>query len=156
MLDAIKAFFDRHIAREDETSGQAADHRARVAVAALLIETVRMDDHILEEERQQVLGSIGGKFALDDREAAELVSLAEEEVHQATDFFQFTSQINQAFSLEQKVKLIEHMWRVAYADAVLHKYEEHLIRKIADLIYVPHQSFIAAKHRVRKERRADE
>jgi Uncharacterized protein conserved in bacteria len=152
MLDVIKAFFERHIAPNPQDSKQVEEHRARVAAAALLTEMVRMDEDIKEEERQQVLASIAEKFVLSEQEAAELVSLAEEEARQATDFFRFTSQINRAFSPEQKVRLIEHMWRVAYADRTVHKYEDHLIRKIADLIYVPHAEFIAAKHRVQKKR----
>ncbi len=92
MLDAIKAFFDQHIAPSPGDSKQIEEHRARVAVSALLAEVVRM-----------------------------------------------------------KVTLIEHMWRVAYADRTIHKYEDHLIRKIADLLYVPHAEFIAAKHRVLEE-----
>jgi uncharacterized tellurite resistance protein B-like protein len=151
MLDAIKAFFDRYIAPNPGDSKQAEEYRARIAVAALLAEVVRMDDEIAEAERQQVLASIAEKFSLSGEEAAELVALSEEEAREATDFFQFTSQINRAYSPEQKVTLIEHMWRVAYTDRTIHKYEDHLIRKIADLIHVPHAKFIAAKHRVREE-----
>lgn len=151
MLDAIKSFFDRHIAQGDAESGQSEEHRVRVAVAALLTEVVRMDEDMADQEREQVLSSVGEKFSLSDAEASELVALAEEEAHGATDFFQFTSQINRAFTPEQKVKLIEHMWRVAHADGIIHKYEDHLIRKIADLIYVSHKDFIIAKHRVQRE-----
>ena len=151
MLDAIKSFFDRHIAPSDADSSRSEEHRVRVAVAALLTEVVRMDDDMAEQERQQVLSSIGEKFSLSDAEARELVALAEEEAHGATDFFQFTSQINRAFSPQQKVKLIEHMWRVAHADGIIHKYEDHLIRKVSALIYVSHKDFIASKHRVQRE-----
>ena len=77
------------------------------------------------------------------------MALAEKEAGAATDCYQFTSQINLAFSSAQKVKLIEHLWRVAYGDGTLHKYEEHLIRKLADLLHVPHEGFIATKLRVR-------
>ena len=58
---------------------------------------------------------------------------------------EFTSLINSNYTLEQKVSLVECLWRIAYADETLHKYEEHLVRKIADLLYVPHSAFIAAK-----------
>lgn len=151
MLDAIKAFFEEHIALRGPDTPQDQEHRLRVAVAALLTEVVRMDEEIAEVERAQVLASIAEKFELDAKEAAELMALAEEEAQAATDFYQFTSQINLAFSPVQKVKLIEHMWRVAYADGTLHKYEEHFIRKLADLLHVPHQKFIATKLRVRSD-----
>ncbi|MDX1811364.1 MAG: TerB family tellurite resistance protein, partial [Gammaproteobacteria bacterium] len=62
--------------------------------------------------------------------------------------YEFTSLINNGFSPEEKVKIIELMWQVAYSDKELEKYEEALVRKIADLLYVPHTAFIAAKHRV--------
>lgn len=149
MLDAIKAFYEEHIAPSSRDSHKDEEHRLRVAVAALLAEVVRMDEAITEAERTQVLASIAGKFDLDPAEAGELIALAEEEAKAATDFYQFTSQINRAFSPAQKVRLIEHMWRVAYADGTLHKYEDHLIRKVAELIYVPHKQFIATKLRVR-------
>jgi uncharacterized tellurite resistance protein B-like protein len=57
--------------------------------------------------------------------------------------------LNKTFSAEQKQRLIEHMWRVAHADEEVHMYEDHLVRKIAELLYVPHSQFIAAKHRAR-------
>jgi uncharacterized tellurite resistance protein B-like protein len=149
MLDAIKAFFEEHIALGGSDAPQDQEHRLRVAVAALLTEVVHMDEEIAEAERAQVLASIAEKFDLNAKEAADLMALAEEEAGAATDCYQFTSQINLAFSSAQKVKLIEHLWRVAYADGTLHKYEEHLIRKLADLLHVPHKSFIATKLRVR-------
>ncbi|HLB15689.1 MAG TPA: TerB family tellurite resistance protein [Burkholderiales bacterium] len=62
---------------------------------------------------------------------------------------QFTSLINKRFSPEQKARVVEHMWRVAYADAELSAYEQHTIRKLADLLYVPHGAYIAAKLRAR-------
>ena len=149
MLAAIKAFFEEHIALYSPYSPQDEGHRLRVAVAVLLAEVVRMDEEIAEAERAQVLASIAEKFELDAKEAAELIALAEEEAREATDFYQFTAQINLTFSPAQKVKLIDHLWRVAYADGTLHKYEEHLIRKVADLLHVPHEKFIATKLRVR-------
>ncbi len=149
MLDAIKAFFEEHIALCGPDGPQDEEHRLRLAVAVLLAEVVRMDEEIAEAERAQVLASIAEKFELDAKEAAELMALAEEEAREATDFHQFTSQINLTFSPAQKVKLIDHLWRVAYADGILHKYEEHLIRKVADLLHVPHEQFIATKLRVR-------
>ncbi len=149
MLNAITAFFEEHMALRGRDAPQDQEHRLRVAVVALLTEVVRMDEEIAEAERAQVLTSIAEKFELDAKEATEIMALAEAEAGAATDFYQFTSQVNLAFSPAQKVKLIEHMWRVAYADGTLHKYEEHLIRKVADLLYVPHKEFIGTKLRVR-------
>ena len=66
----------------------------------------------------------------------------------AHDIYQFTSKIDATFSPERKVGLIEELWRAAYSDSVLHEYEEHLIRRVADLLHLSHSQFIAAKLRV--------
>ena len=89
------------------------------------------------------------KFSLTGEEAVTLLDLAEQEARQAPDYFQFTSLINKQFTPEQKARVIEQMWTIAYADAKLSRYEEHLVRKIADLLYVPHATVIAAKIRAR-------
>lgn len=149
MLDAIRAFFEEHISPSGHDPQQDPEHRLRVAVAALLAEVVRTDNEITQDERAQALASIAERFDLDPAQATQLIALAEEEARLATDLYQFTSQINRVFSPSEKSKLIEHMWRVAYADSILHRHEDHLIRKIADLIHVPHKEFIAAKLRVR-------
>ena len=72
---------------------------------------------------------------------------AEREIDRSHDLYQFTSQVNRSFSDAEKLRVVEQLWRVAKADAVVHKYEEHLIRRISDLLHVPHAGFIAAKLR---------
>ncbi|HDH50110.1 MAG TPA: TerB family tellurite resistance protein, partial [Nitrospirae bacterium] len=81
-----------------------------------------------------------------------LLTLAEQEVKRATDYYEFTSLINRGFTYEQKVKVVEHLWEVAFADDTLDKYEEHMVRRIADLIYVSHKDFIEAKLRARSKK----
>jgi uncharacterized tellurite resistance protein B-like protein len=147
MLNAIREFFESSVVgpagRGDER------HTIEVATAALLVEVVRFDREIEPAEREAVLRAVNVKFGLSGDEAATLVRLAEEEARQATDYYQFTSLINKRFSPQQKEQVIEHMWRVAYADDELSAYEQHTIRKIADLLYVPHSAYIAAKLRAR-------
>jgi uncharacterized tellurite resistance protein B-like protein len=154
MLRAIRQFFDAHI--DPDSGRQPAGHAIQVASAALLLETVRADSAIDEREREAVLRVIRQKFDLDQNEADELIALAQEEVDQATDFFQFTSLVNRHFSVEQKNRIIEAMWRVAYADDDLSAHERHLIRKIADLLHVTHGAYLAAQARaLAAERPAD-
>jgi uncharacterized tellurite resistance protein B-like protein len=118
-----------------------------LAVAALLVEVLRADYEVAEAERQQVVRSIGRLLDLGESDSVALMELAERHTDQSHDLFQFTSMINQGYSAAEKERLVEHLWRVARADETIHKYEEHLIRRIADLLYVPHSSFIAAKLR---------
>jgi len=115
---------------------------------ALLIEMTIMDDNNAAIERQMVLSLVEKGFELTPAEAETLVNEAEQQAKHATDYFQFTSIINKNCTLEQKVQLIESLWKVAYADGKLNPEEEYLVRKIADLLYVPHLDFIMAKNRV--------
>lgn len=149
MVEAIREFFDKYI-KDDKGRAPANEQDAvRVATAALMIEMARMDGTISDVERARVLDSVETKFALRPEQAAELLQLAEQQAAEATDYFQFTSLIKDRLSPEEKERLVEQLWRVAYADGELSSYEEHLVRKIADLIYLPHHAFIAAKLRAR-------
>lgn len=148
MLKAIKQFFENNIGAIEEKPADPA-HRLQVATAALLIETARADFEIEEEELAQIAQSLQTKFELSKSEVDELLELAKQEVHEAISYYEFTSLINKEFTFEQKLKVVELMWQVAYADDYLQKYEEALIRKVSDLLYIPHSDFIAAKHKVK-------
>lgn len=146
MLNAIRRFFDEHIA----SAGSAApdEHRLQVATAALIAEVMRLDGQA-ETERAAFLSAIRRRFALSDDEASTLVQLADAEARDAVDYYQFTSLINRAYTAEQKIHVVELMWEIAYADGTLSAHEQHVMRKIADLLYVSHGDYIAAKLRAK-------
>lgn len=148
MLTALRTFFEKHMAAHPDEPEASAERRAQIAAAALLVEVARSDQNFSDAERQTVLGSVQRKFGLDPKAAQELLVLAESESHDAHDIYQFTSKIDATFSPGQKVRLIEELWRAAYADSVLHEHEEYLIRRVADLLHLSHSQFIAAKLRV--------
>ncbi|MFQ5934923.1 MAG: TerB family tellurite resistance protein [Acidiferrobacterales bacterium] len=150
MIGAIKQFFDKHIAAP--SAATVDDHRLQVATSAILIEMTRADFDVHPEELAAVARAVRTAFGVSAAEIEELLQLAEEEVRRATDYYQFTSLINKGFSPEDKARVIELMWDVAYADSRVDKYEDHLVRKIAGLLHVPHKEFIAAKHRARTKR----
>lgn len=147
MLAQIKTFFERHLMPDGAAGEGDEERRLRLAVAALLLEMTRMDDRVRAEECALVESAIQGHFGLSAAETQELMALAEAERREATDYFQFTSLINAHYGPEQRAQLVEQLWRIAYADAALHTYEEHLVRKVAQLLHVPHGAFIAAKLR---------
>ena len=149
MLSAIKKFFDDHIQDPSSPIDNTEEHRLKVATVALLLETARADFQVHDEELESVAHHAQEFFDLDADETKELVNLAEEEAKNATCYYEFTSLINSKFTPDEKASIVELMWRIAYADKVLEKYEEALVRKIAELLYVPHGAFIAAKHRVK-------
>jgi uncharacterized tellurite resistance protein B-like protein len=151
MLAALRDFFDQRLARRPDESAGTTVERARIAAAALLVEVVQSDAEFSTNERTAVLASVSRHAGLASGAAAELIELAEAEAREAHDTWQFTSRINGAFTLEEKRRLIEELWRVAYADDVLHRHEEHLIRRVSDLLHLGHKEFIRAKLRVEAE-----
>jgi uncharacterized tellurite resistance protein B-like protein len=147
MLNKIKIFFQDQLMPKTQDTPQQAMHRLQLGVAALLLEMVHMDGVKHPDQCARVEGAIRKHFDISDDEARRLVELAEAERNDATDYFQFTSLINGQYTPEQKLELVEQLWHVALADNELHRHEEHLVRKIAQLLHVPHNAFIAAKHR---------
>ena len=147
MLSKIKGFFDQHLLPDRDSEGGESEHLLRLAIGALLLEMTNMDGEVGPEERAAVEEAVRRHFELTEDEVTELLALAEAERAESTDYFQFTSLINGAYTPEQKIELVELLWRIAYANEMLHKYEEHLVRRVADLIHVPHSALIAAKHR---------
>jgi uncharacterized tellurite resistance protein B-like protein len=148
MIKAIKDFFDSYLVAGVEEESEQLEQTIRLAVVVLLIEIAESDYEHASEERQAILNAIQKQFSLNRVSAERLIALAKQEHDESTDYFQFTRLINEHYSAQQKVKVVEAFWRVAFADQELHQYEEHVIRRLADLIHVSHRDFIAAKHRV--------
>jgi uncharacterized tellurite resistance protein B-like protein len=147
MLTSIKRFFDLKLATATEAGTSAEqEHAYRLATAALLIEMTRADYDVKSVERDAVTQAVQRVFELNTAETAELVALAEQEADEATSLYEFTRLINDNFEPQQKEHIVELLWQVALADGEIDKYEDHLVRKIADLIHVPHLTFIRAKH----------
>ncbi len=151
MISNIKRFFDENLKLADDDSKENSVCKVRLASAALLFELLKTDSHIDERETSAVREVLARTFELDEQALTEIIDLAETESHQSVSLYEFTSLINSEYDYAQKVELIGNMWRVAFADQVLDKYEENMIRKTADLIYVSHSDFIKSKLTVRDQ-----
>jgi uncharacterized tellurite resistance protein B-like protein len=147
MIQKIKQFFEQNISFTEENNDE---QQLQLATAALFIEMMLQDGKVHDNEKISVLNAIKHCFNISDNEANVLFSLAEDELKHSTDYFQFTQLINKNFTPAQKVKVIENLWAIAYADSHLDDFEEHMVRKIAELIYVPHTQFIKAKLKVQE------
>lgn len=150
MLRTLKDLWEALAPTPAADTAGGLEHTLQLATAVLLVEVMRSDPQIDDEERRLVLAALQDKFALADDEGARLVELAEQVSREATDYFRFTSKINESFDIEQKILMVEHMWRVAYADGVLSAHENHLMRRMADLLYIPHGAYVGAKMRARQ------
>ena len=117
--------------------------------ALLLLEIARADTKVDETELKAIEQAISASCpSITADEMAEIIATAREDVKTSISLHEQVRQINTGFSQEQKSSLLEQMWRIAYADGDLDKYEEHTIRKLSDLIYMDHKDFIQAKLRV--------
>ncbi len=150
MLNKLKLFFEHHIALSD--SLEPTEQRLHIACAALFIEMIHMDNEEHPQEQEVLFKQLQRLFSISAEQATDLIELASAERSQMTDYFQFTSLINKEFSLEQKSQLIKTMWQIAYADGELDAHEEFLVRKMADLLHVPHLEFIRTKHQSKVEK----
>jgi uncharacterized tellurite resistance protein B-like protein len=149
MLNSIKQFFENKLVNNEEEPTSSSIAKTDLACAALLIEVIKSDHKLEEQETQAFLSVLKNNLNIPDEDIDELVELAENQAKEATSLYEFTSLINSDYDYSQKVGLIENMWRIAFSDNNLDKYEDHLIRKISDLIYVSHSDFIRAKLKVR-------
>ena len=146
MLQSISNFFDKHLSPSEESStSEASVDKIHLASAALMIELCKADLSIDESETRKIARILQSKFDLSAETLEELVNLAQQEADEATSVYQFTNLINESYDQSAKIVLIQNMWEVAFADGNLDRYEEHLIRKVAELLYVSHSDFIKTK-----------
>lgn len=113
--------------------------------AALLVEMCCADSQFGDRERAAVKRMVSERFGLDPDEADDLLSQGIEAANEAVSLYNFTSIINSRCTPEEKLGIVSNLWEVAFADGVLDKQEEYLVRKIADLLHVSHSQFIKAR-----------
>jgi len=138
MLNHLKKFWSNNEA-------PARSDSLPLAVAALLVEVMRMDGRLEASERRAIVTALKGRFQLPDDEIAALIDEARHATEQSHDLHRFTSRITRSFSSEERIDIIRELWLVAMADGQIDPYEEQLIRRTAELIGVYHHEFIHAK-----------
>jgi uncharacterized tellurite resistance protein B-like protein len=122
--------------------------RVQVATCALLLEIAQADSNLHELETLLVRDLLEQKFSLDRESVSELIELAESERVGSPDLYHFAREINNNFSLEEKLAVMESLWQLVYADGVLDRYEDALIGQIAGLLRLSHRQMIDAKLKV--------
>jgi uncharacterized tellurite resistance protein B-like protein len=142
--------------RNDRSAGgEERFSRVQVATCALLLEVAHSDGRYQAAEAQVVHDLLAGMFDLPAAIVAELVDLSREQQQECTDLFQFAREINAHFSLEEKLAVMEGIWRIIYADGTLDKFEDALARQLATLLRLSHREAIACKVMVLDEMRRD-
>ena len=147
MLKAINRFLKQ---LSPEQQQQTNPQSVELATAVLLFEIMRADDDFNVAEQLEVRTLLKRHFNLSDDKVEQMVNDAGQQASQATDYHQFTRLIVEPYSIEQRKDIVELLWRVAYADDNLDSHEEHLIRRLSDLLRLRHSEFIQCKLRVLK------
>ena len=145
---SLKDFFERSIQDSADHPGSGTDNRVELSAAVLMIEISLADSSIGDDELAVIENALVEHFDISEEQVDELIDLARREVDIAVSLHDFTRMLNNNLEASEKIRIIELLWQVAFADAVLDKYEEYYIRKIADLLYISHKDYIRTKHRV--------
>jgi uncharacterized tellurite resistance protein B-like protein len=123
------------------------EYALRISTATLLIEVCRADFEEQESELDRMRHLMAQHFSLNETELDELMLQARESADKLVGLQQITRLLNEQFDASMKIRVVEMMWQVVYADGDKHHYEEHLIRQVSELLYVPHSMFIQARHK---------
>ena len=147
MLARLKALLETQFSGE-EVQASDPEHALRLATTALMIEISRADAEVSAEEQVSICENAQRHFGLSPEETAELVQVADGRADEAVSFHDFTRVLNDRLSREERTHVVELLWKVAYADGRIDKYEDYYVRKVADLLHVSHSQFIRTKHKV--------
>jgi len=145
MISSIKKFFEKNLQLDSSSSATDKGTRLPLATAALMFEVLKSDKTIDRRELDALLRVLQVRFKLEEAAVEQVMALAEEASHHSTSLYEFTSLINAGYGYEERVQLLENLWQIAFADEHIDRYEDHIIRRIADLIHVRHSDFIRTK-----------
>lgn len=151
MLKRFAELFGGSATAEEEHTVETG----HLATCVILLEAACADDDYTEEERQHILSVLRQRFELSPDDAEELLEMAAHAREDSADIHRFTRKINDAYSVEEKVGIVEEVWRIFYSDSNLSGHEDHLARKLQLLLNLNHPTMIDAKMRVLGEIRGE-
>ena len=125
-----------------------ASHDIRIATCALLLEMANIDGEFSDSERNRIISILKRDYQLSEKHALELIKASNKELDGSVDLWKFTNLINRNYPLEEKIQIIEMVWKIAYTDRKLDKYEDYLVHKLAKLLHLTHKQLIEAKLKV--------
>jgi len=148
MLKAIGSLLDKLSDQSGKDASLSREDSLRLATALLLVEVARADYREDMVEDEAIVALLEDFFDLSDAEARVLIDQAREEADNAASLQSFTRQLHEELTVDEKLHVIEMLWRVALADDHLDKHEDHLVRKVAGLLYVSHSDLIRIRNRI--------
>jgi uncharacterized tellurite resistance protein B-like protein len=150
MFDALKSFI-AEVSRSEQTGKRFDEDDYRLAAAALLIHVAGVDGATDPAERARLRAIIEERFGLDPSASAELVEKAEQSDRDAVDFYQFTSVLKRTLDDDGRLRIVDMMWDIAFADGAIHEFEENTIWRVAELLGVSTRDRVLSRQRVARE-----
>ena len=151
MMDRLRKPFGRGKPKDPARDVKANLGEVRIAACALFLEMARVDGEFTDVERSRILSILKNEYGLSDGDALELIQATDQELEQSIDLWQFTKRINQRYSEEEKISIIQMLWKIVYADGTLDKHERYLVHKLSGLLRLSHEELIEAKLSVIRE-----
>jgi uncharacterized tellurite resistance protein B-like protein len=148
MLDSLKHFFSKNAAEGYQENGRQSTHDVHVATCALFVEMARIDDKFTQTETETILSILQEKYGLSREHADALLAEADQELEQSVDLWKFAKLINENYSIDEKIEIIETLWRMVYVDGKMDRYEHYLMNKLKNLLRLSHDQLINAKLKV--------
>ena len=150
MIDLAKKFFNKSTKKSFSEQGKGQNHDVSVATCALLLEMADIDGEFSQSEKNDIISFLKKDYSLSNKDAADLISASREELNGSIDLWQFACLINENYTLEKKIHVIETIWKVVYADGRLDKHEDYLIHKLGKLLRLNHKQLIDSKIKVKE------
>ncbi|MEE4263654.1 MAG: TerB family tellurite resistance protein [Desulfobacteraceae bacterium] len=150
MINSLKRFFNQSAVGSAKKPGRDPEHDVRVATCALFLEMARIDEKFTAEEMDTVLSIMKEKYGLSGEHADALVAEADRELEDSVDLWQFARLINENYSIDEKMEIIETLWQMVYVDGKMDEYEHYLMGKLKNLLRLSQDQLIDAKLKVLK------
>jgi len=148
MIEAVKKFFNKIGEGPSKTTGRDPAHDLRVATCALFLELARIDESFTDEEMGTLLRILKQKHGLSPENADALIAEADAELKNSVDLWQFARLINENYTNDEKIELIELLWQIVFVDGKMDKYERYLMNRMSNLLRLSHKQLIDAKMKV--------
>lgn len=151
MFDKFEKFFKDKIVIDSKAGRADTEQRLMIATTVLFLEMAYADFEVLPEEEEHIEQTLEQFFKLSRRQITEVIEAAKQSRRERNDIWLFTNLIKETFDRSQKLWILEKLWALIYADGTVDKYEDHLIRKLSNLLGLDHGEMIQAKLNAKKE-----
>ena len=148
MLESLKRFFNKSKVDTSKNEKQVTEHDVHIATCALFVEMARIDEKFTQAEVDTILSILKDKYGISQEHADALLAEADKELADSLDLWQFARMINENYSVDEKVEIIETLWQMVYVDGKMDQYEHYLMNKLKNLLRLSQGQLINAKLKI--------